>query len=277
MTIDVDRAGLDPEWGRGFGRLAGRTALVTGSTRGLGRTIAEWLAREGANIVVTGREPAKVAASVAAMRAFGAESWGIPADLAQVEEAHRLAREAITTAPDLDILVNNAGVSISQPFWAVTDANFEEQLTVNLRSPFILGQELTRNMIERGLRGRVVNVSTIGVFGAHRDKMVYNMAKAGVQAMTRNMAWELGPHGITVNCVAPGGVPDRPGTDDEVPDEYRAAIGQVVPAGRMGRAEDIATVVVFFCLPESEWTTGQTLLTDGGHMSAMPERRADQR
>lgn len=261
----------DANWGRGYGRLAGRTALVTGSTRGLGRTIAEWLAREGANIVVTGRERAMVDASVAAIRELGVEAWGIPADLARVDEAHRLAGETLAVAPALDILVNNAGMSISQPFLEVSDANFEEELNVNLRSPFILAQRLTRNMIDRGLRGRVVNVSTIGVFGAHRDKMVYNMAKAGVQAMTRNMAHELGPHGITVNCVAPGAVPDRPGAEHEISAEYRSSIGRIVPAGRVGRAEDIATVVVFFCLPESEWTTGQTLLTDGGHMSAMPQ------
>jgi len=258
---------IDPEWGRGFGRLAGRNALVTGSTRGLGRTMAEWLAREGANIVVSGRNPDDVAASVAAVEALGVRAWGIPADLASVEDAHRLGAAAIAATGQLDILVNNAGMSIRGNFWEVTDAEWDEQMTINVRSPFILAQHAAAHMIERGLRGRIVNVSTIGAFAGHKDGMVYNIAKAGVQAMTRNMGFELAPHGISVNCVAPGAVPDKPGTplspEDDCP--------PFIPYGRYGRAEDIATAVVFFCLPETEWTTGQTLLIDGGHNTYLNE------
>ncbi|MDQ3656274.1 MAG: SDR family oxidoreductase [Chloroflexota bacterium] len=258
-------------WGKGYGRLSGKTALVTGSTRGLGRTIAEWLAREGANIIVSGREQADVDASAVAIRELGVQAWGIPADLARTEDAHTLAREALATVDSLDIVVNNAGMSISQSFWEVTDAEYEYQSNVNLRSPFIICQHVARHWMERGTRGRIVNVSTIGVFKGHTDKMVYNMAKAGVQIMTRNMSYELGPHGITVNCVAPGSVPDRPGTDWEATPAHRERIKGVIPLGRFGRAEDIATAVVFFCLPETEWTSGQTLLTDGAHISSLRE------
>ncbi|MEJ7901207.1 MAG: SDR family oxidoreductase, partial [Thermomicrobiales bacterium] len=235
------------DWGRGYGRLAGKTALVTGSTRGLGRTIAEWLAREGANIIVSGREQADVDASVAAIRKLGAEAWGITADLARVEEAHAFAIQALATVESLDIVVNNAGMSIPQSFWDVSDDDFTYEMNVNVRSPFIICQHAARNWIERGARGRIVNVSTVGVFKGHRDKMVYNMAKAGVQTMTRNMSYELGSYGITVNCVAPGAVPDRPNTDWKVPPEERERIKAVIPLGRYGRAEDIATAVVFFC------------------------------
>ena len=259
------------DWGKGYGRLAGKTALVTGSTRGLGRTIAEWLAREGANIIVSGREKADVDDSVAAIQALGVEAWGIPADLARIEEAHALAIQALATVDTIDIVVNNAGMSISQPFWEVSDAEYEYQNNVNIRSPFIICQHLAKDWIARGIRGRVVNVSTIGVFKGHRDKMVYNMAKSGVQTMTRNMSYELGPHGITVNCVAPGAVPDKPGTEWVLSPEHRDRIGRMIPAGRLGRAEDIATAVVYFCLPETEWTTGQTLLTDGAHISYLAE------
>jgi len=180
------------DWGKGYGRLAGKTALVTGSTRGLGRTIAEWLAREGASIVVSGREGADIDASVAAIRALGVEAWGIPADLARVEEAHALAIQALATVESLDIVVNNAGMSIPQSFWDVTDAEYEYQSNVNLRSPFVICQHLARSWIARGARGRIVNVSTVGVFKGHTDKMVYNMAKAGVQTMTRNMVVRAG-------------------------------------------------------------------------------------
>src|SRR5437763_8188020 len=136
---------------RGQGRLAGKTALVTGSTRGLGRTMAEWLAREGANVVVSGREAAAVGESVEAIRALGVDAFGVPADLALVADAHRLAEEALARVEALDILVNNAGMSIRGPFWEVSDADWEYQVNVNYRSPFILAQHAARQMIERGI------------------------------------------------------------------------------------------------------------------------------
>ena len=244
-------------------RLAGQTALVTGSTRGLGRTIAEWLAREGANIVVSGREQQPVEASVAAIRALGVAAWGIPADLAQVSEAHRLAEETRRQAPRLDILVNNAGMSIRGRFWEVSDSEWEEQVNVNFRSPFILAQHVARHMVERGGGGRIVNISTIGAHAVHTNAAVYDSAKGAVEVMTKNMAYELAPYGIRVNCVIPGAIADRPGAPPR-PEVWAGALYNI-PSGRLGRAEDIANAVRFFCLPESEFVTGQSLLVDGGH------------
>jgi NAD(P)-dependent dehydrogenase (short-subunit alcohol dehydrogenase family) len=272
VTETVDQSLRAPaDWGKGYGRLVGKTALVTGSTRGLGRIIAEWLAREGANIIVSGREQADVDASVAAMQAIGVDAWGIPADLASIADTHALAEAALATVPTLDIVVNNAGMSIPQHFWEASDADFDYEMNVNLRSPFIINQHVAKAWIDQRVRGRIVNVSTIGVFRGHKDRMVYNMAKAGVQTMTRNMSYELGPYGITVNCVAPGAVPDKPGTYHEVGTEQRERASSIIPTGRFGRAQDIASAVVFFSLPETEWTTGQTLLVDGAHISYLQE------
>jgi NAD(P)-dependent dehydrogenase (short-subunit alcohol dehydrogenase family) len=270
-VTDAGARHVPEDWGRGFGRLQGRTALVTGSTRGLGRTMAEWLAREGANIVVTGREQADVDRTVGEIAALGVEAWGIPADLSQVENTHALATAVFETVPTLDIVINNAGMSIPQHFWEVSDADFDYEITVNVRSPFVICQHAARHWIADKVRGRIVNVSTIGVFKGHPDKMVYNIAKAGVQTMTRNMSYELGPYGITVNCIAPGAITDRPGTEGQIPPEQREQLNQTIPTGRLGRAEDIAAAVIFFCLPETEWTTGQTLLVDGAHISALNE------
>lgn len=250
------------------GRLSGKTALVTGSTRGLGRTIAEWLAREGANIVVSGREADAVQASVDAIRALDVEAIGIPADLARFEEAHRLAEATLAAVPQLDILMNNAGMSIRGNFWDVTDDEWDYQVNVNYRSPYILAQHAAKHMIERGIRGRIVNTSTIGARACHTNAAVYDSAKGAVEVMTRNMAYELGPHGITVNCVAPGNIAERPGAE---PAEWWERARTKIPFGRLGRAEDIAAAVVFFCLPESEFTTGQTLLIDGAHDTYLPE------
>jgi NAD(P)-dependent dehydrogenase (short-subunit alcohol dehydrogenase family) len=264
-------AGGRPAIGTFHNRLRGKTALVTGSTRGLGRTMAEWLAREGANIYVSGRDQADIDDSIAAVKALGVEAWGAPADLSRVEDAHQLAERALAAAGPIDLLINNAGMSISQSFLDVSDAQWDEQMNVNVRSPFILSQHIAREMIAHGIEGRIVNVSTIGVFAGHRDKMVYNIAKAGVQTMTRNMSYELGPHRISVNCIAPGAIVDRPGTEGEFSDADRDHWRRAIPTGRVGRAEDIAAAVVFFCLPETGWTTGQTLLIDGAHNAYLQE------
>jgi NAD(P)-dependent dehydrogenase (short-subunit alcohol dehydrogenase family) len=249
-------------------RLEGKTALVTGSTRGLGRTIAEWLAREGASIIVSGREADAVEDSVQAIRALGSDAIGVPADLSHLDDTERLANEALAYAPQLDILINNAGMSIRQSFWEVTPEEWDEQLNINWRSPFMLNQRIAKNMIDRGIQGRIVNISTIGARACHTDRLVYDSAKGAVEVMTRNMAYELGPYGISVNCVAPGNIADRPGTG---PADWWDRAAKKIPLGRVGRADDIAAAVLFFCLPETGFTTGQTLLVDGAHDSYLPE------
>jgi NAD(P)-dependent dehydrogenase (short-subunit alcohol dehydrogenase family) len=249
-------------------RLEGKTALVTGSTRGLGRTIAEWLAREGARIIVSGREADAVDVSVQAIRALGSDAFGIPADLANLDDAERLADEALAHAPALDLLVNNAGMSIRQSFWEVSREQFDEQLNVNWRSPFVLNQRISKNMIDSGIQGRIVNISTIGARACHTDALVYDAAKGAVEVMTRNMAYELGPYGISVNCVAPGNIADRPGSEYS---EWWDRGATKIPLGRIGKADDIAAAVLFFCLPETGFTTGQTLLVDGAHDTYLPE------
>jgi NAD(P)-dependent dehydrogenase (short-subunit alcohol dehydrogenase family) len=271
VTSTPSDAGERPAIGTSHNRLRGKTALVTGSTRGLGRTAAEWLARDGANVYVTGRGQADVDEAVAAIRTLGVEAWGAPADLSRVEDIHALAERALDEAGPFDILVNNAGMSISQSFMDVSDDQWDYQMNVNVRAPFILSQHMAKAMIANGIRGRIVNVSTIGVFAGHRERMVYNMAKAGVQTMTRNMSYELGRHRISVNCIAPGNVAERPGTEGKYGEADEARWAEWIPFGRVGRAEDIAAAVVFFCLPETEWTTGQTLLVDGGHNSYLTE------
>jgi NAD(P)-dependent dehydrogenase (short-subunit alcohol dehydrogenase family) len=250
------------------GRLAGKTALVTGSTRGIGRTTAETLAREGANIVISGRDSADVNASVEAIRALGVQAWGIPADLELLSEAHRLAEETLKTVDQLEILINNAGMSVRGNFWDFTDAEFEVQLNVNYRSSFVLAQHAARHMIERGIRGRIVHTSTIGARACHTDAAVYDSVKGGVETMTRNMAFELGPHGISVNCVAPGNIAERPG---QGPADWWEPATKRIPFGRLGKSTDIAAATLFFCLPETEFTSGQVLLVDGAHDSYLPE------
>ena len=249
-------------------RLAGKTALVTGSTRGIGRVIAKTLAREGASLVVTGRQQIDVDQAAAELSDAGVSVVGIPADLSRTADAHHLAEMVLASVPGLDILVNNAGMSLREPFWEVSDARWDEQVNVNFRSPFILAQHAARHMRERGIAGRIVNTSTVGAHRNHRDAAVYDSAKAAVEAMTRNMAWELGADRITVNCVIPGPIGDRPGATGET---FWDGIAPFVPVGRIGAAADVAAAVLFFCLPEAEFITGQSLLIDGGYAAGLPE------
>jgi NAD(P)-dependent dehydrogenase (short-subunit alcohol dehydrogenase family) len=199
-------------------------------------------------------------------------AWGIPADLARVEDAHHLAITALEIVPQVDVLVNNAGMSIRGAFWEVSDTDWEEQINVNYRSPFILAQHMARQMIERGIEGRIVNTSTIGARACHTNAAVYDSAKGAVEVMTRNMAYELGPHRITVNCVVPGAIAERPGAKADYDPEQRAQYVRHIPLGRIGRSEDIAAAVRFFCRPESSFTTGQALLIDGAHSAYLPEQ-----
>lgn len=243
-------------------RFSGKRALVTGATRGLGRTIAEWLARDGADVFISGREQADIDRAISELEALGTRIWGAPADLQDIQQTHHLAKTALETAGPFDILVNNAGFSIPQPFLEASDADWDAEIGVNVRAPFVIGQHIARSMVEHEIKGRIVNISTIGVFAAHRQQAIYDMAKAAIQAMTKNMAVELGAYDITVNCVAPGAVPFRPGFDREIdPTSSR------IPLKRFGSSEDIANAVCFFCQNESSWVTGQTLLVDGGHVS----------
>lgn len=243
-------------------RFAGKRALVTGATRGLGRTIAEWLARDGADVFISGRDQADIDQAISELKQYGTSIEGAPADLEDVSQAHAFARIALATAGPFDILVNNAGFSNPQPFLDVTDNDWDAEVNVNVRAPFVIGQHIARAMIDNEVHGRIVNISTIGTFAAHPLQAVYDIAKAGVQAMTRNMAHELAGHSITVNCVAPGAVPDRPGFDMSNWDPATFNI----PIQRPGSADDIANAVCFFCQDESSWVTGQTLLVDGGHI-----------
>ena len=240
--------------------LVGRNALVTGSTRGIGRAIAESLAGAGARVAVVGRDQARAAEAAAAV---GNGARGFAADVADPASVVALVEAVEKEFGQIDILVNNAGMSIRGHFWEVSDSEWEEQINVNFRSPFVLAQHAARHMIERGGGGRIVNISTIGAHAAHKDAAVYDSAKGAVEVMTRNFAFELAPHGIRVNCVIPGAIAERPGAPTR-PEARTRTVGNI-PAGRVGRAEDIAAAVRFFCLPEAEFTTGQSLLVDGGH------------
>jgi 3-oxoacyl-[acyl-carrier protein] reductase len=236
-----------------FCSLEGRTALVTGGSRGIGRAIAAELARAGAHVAIGYRSGAGEAAELAAE--LGGRA--LQADVASAADAQRLVEEA----GDLDILVNNAGLTRDGLLARMSDDDWHEVIETNLSSVFYTCRAVTRPMMKKRA-GAIVNVSSIvGVHG-NWGQTNYGASKAGIIGFTKSLARELGSRGVRANVVAPGYVKTR--LTDVIPEEGKAAMLQATPLGRLGDPEDVAGAVRFLCSDEASFITGEVLLVDGG-------------
>jgi 3-oxoacyl-[acyl-carrier protein] reductase len=236
-----------------FASLDGKTARVTGASRGIGRAIAVELANAGASVVVgyrTGREEAEALADEIGGRAA-------QADVSVPEEAARLVEEA----GDLDILVNNAGLTRDGVLARMSDDDWRAVLETNLSSVFYTCRAVTRGMMKRRA-GAIVNLSSIvGVHG-NWGQANYAASKAGIIGFTKSLAQELGSRGVRANVVAPGYVKTQ--LTDAIPEEARAKMLDLTPLGRLGEPENVAGAVRFLCSDEASFVTGVVLLVDGG-------------
>jgi 3-oxoacyl-[acyl-carrier protein] reductase len=236
-----------------FCSLEGRTALVTGGSRGIGRAIALELGRAGAAVVVgyrSGREEAEEVAGEIAGRA-------VQADVSDPESA----RSLVEAAGEIDILVNNAGITRDGLIARMSDQDWREVLETNLSSMFFTCRAAARPMMKRR-SGAIVNISSIvGVHG-NPGQTNYGAAKAGIIGFTKSLARELGSRGVRANVVAPGYVTTQ--LTDVLPDEAKAAMLGATPLGRLGDPADVAGAVRFLCSDEASFITGEVLLVDGG-------------
>jgi len=236
-----------------FCSLQGKTALVTGGSRGIGRAIALELARAGADVVVgyrSGAEEAEAVAKEAGGRA-------VEADVSDAEQAKRLVEEA----GNLDILVNNAGLTRDGLLARMPDDDWRDVIETNLSSVFYTCRAVTRGMMKKRA-GAIVNVSSIvGVHG-NWGQTNYGASKAGIIGFTKSLARELGSRGVRANVVAPGYVNTR--LTEVLPEEAQQAMLANTPLGRLGDPEDIAGAVRFLCSDEAAFITGEVLLVDGG-------------
>jgi len=236
-----------------FASLEGKRALVTGASKGIGRAIAEELARAGAEVVVgyrSGQDEAEELASAIGGRA-------VQADVSDADEAKRLVEEA----GDLDVLVNNAGVTRDGLLARMPDEDWRTVIETNLSSCFYTCRAIARGMMKRRA-GAIVNVSSIvGVHG-NPGQTNYSASKAGIIGFTKALARELGNRGVRANVVAPGYVSTQ--LTDVLPDELKQAMLANTPLGRLGDPGDVAGAVRFLCSDDASFITGEVLLVDGG-------------
>ena len=236
-----------------FASLEGKTALVTGASKGIGRAVAQSLAEAGASVVVGYRSGAEEAEALAAE--LGGRA--VQADVSDADEARRLVEEA----GDVDILVNNAGVTRDGLIARMPDDDWRTVLETNLSSVFYTCRAVARPMMKRR-GGAIVNVSSIVGLHGNPGQTNYSASKAGIIGFTKALARELGPRGVRANVVAPGYVTTQLTT--VLPEELQQAMLANTPLGRLGDPEDVAGAVRFLCSDEAAFITGEVLLVDGG-------------
>lgn len=254
--------------------LAGRTALVTGGSRGIGRALAERLAQDGALVAVHyGRDEAAAQQTVNEIERRGGQAFTVGAELDEVRGVDALVEtlgaelSERTGSQRLDALVNNAGFSETF-FEATTPEVFDRLLAVNARAPFFLVQRVLPLM---GTGGRIVSVSSLAATRVAVADVAYTMAKAAVNAMSRSLAHLLGERGITVNAVTPGPVDtDLTAAERVAEPELRQAMIDLTALGRIGTPPDVADVVAFLASPDARWVTGQVIEVSGGMFLGMP-------
>lgn len=242
--------------------LKGKTALVTGASRGIGRAIALALAEAGANVAVNCQRSVGAAEEVSMLcRVSGVVAHAYQADVSRQEDANQMIDSILQEFDHVDILVNNAGITRDKSFLKMTWEMWEEVLGVNLTGPFNVTRALLPGMIERGW-GRVINISSIVGQTGNFGQANYAVTKAGLIGFTKTLAREVARKGITVNAIAPGFID----TDmlKDMPQAALDAVKATIPLGRLGRPEEVGVAVTFLASPMASYITGQVVPVNGG-------------
>ena len=256
--------------------LTGKFALVTGASRGLGQTFARALARAGADLVITSRNPETLTPFQTEIESLGRKAFPLRLDVREYESIQRMTQAAVAHYGKIDILVNNAGCNVRKPALEVTWDDWNLVLETNLRGAFFVAQAVARHMISRKY-GRIINIGSVTSVAGYAGLGPYGASRGGVKQLTMSLADDWGMHGITVNCLAPGWFKTAQNAVMYEDLEWLKYLCDRIPLKRPGRPADLEGAVVFLASDASSYVTGQTLLVDGGistgALRALPERR----
>ncbi|MBW8781392.1 MAG: glucose 1-dehydrogenase [Verrucomicrobia bacterium] len=246
-------------------KLSGKTALITGSSEGIGEAVAVRFAEEGADVVVTYRShPQEAARVVDTIKARGRRSVAVEADVGRAGLADGLIERAVRELGPLDILVNNAGIEKRAPFVEVAESDYDAVLDVNLKGAFFVTQAFVRHLMETKRPGKVINMSSVHEELPFPHFAPYCLSKGALKMMTRTLAIELAPLGIQVNGIAPGAIATPINTKLLQDHEKLDALLSQIPLHRLGQPSDIAGVAAFLASADADYLTGTTIFADGG-------------
>jgi gluconate 5-dehydrogenase len=243
--------------------LTGKVAIVTGASRGLGQYFGRALARAGADLVITSRQPATLAPFQAEIEGLGRQALSLPLDVRSLDSIQSMVAAAAAQYGEIDILVNNAGCNVGKPALEITWDDWNLVLDTNLRGTFFVSQAVARHMVPRKY-GRIINIGSVTCVAGYAGLGPYGASRGGVKQLTMSLADDWGIHGITVNCLAPGWFKTEQNAIMYEDQEWVDYLCDRIPLKRPGRPQDLDGALVFLASDASAYVTGQTLLVDGG-------------
>ncbi|MBN2225880.1 MAG: 3-oxoacyl-[acyl-carrier-protein] reductase [candidate division Zixibacteria bacterium] len=241
--------------------LTGKTALITGSARGIGKAIAERLAADGAKIVISDIMADAAETTAEELRSRGVEVIAVAANVASRDDAIRLVETAVAKFSRLDIVVNNAGITRDGLMVRMSEQDWDSVINVNLKGAFLVTQAAAKLMMKQR-SGRIVNISSVVGRMGNAGQTNYAASKAGLIGLTRAAAKELATRGVTVNAIAPGFI--QTAMTDQMPEAARERLSEAIPMKRLGTSEDVAAAVAFLVSEDASYVTGQVIGVDGG-------------
>lgn len=242
--------------------LKGKTAVITGASRGIGRAIALKLAKCGANVVVNYRNSVEAVAQVVKeIEALGVKVLAIQADISSYSDVENMMKKCVKEFGSIDILVNNAGITKDGLLMRMKEEDFDSVIDINLKGAFNCTRHVSAIMLKQR-SGRIINISSVTGITGNAGQVNYSAAKAGIIGMTKSVAREFGSRGVTCNAVAPGYI--QTDMTDALPDKVKDVMMGTIPLKRLGRPEDVANVVAFLATDDASYITGQVINVDGG-------------